>query len=152
SETELATFDEFDGDVDTASDDEAIASAQRASLMARTKSPSCKKTIKVVFSVGTGSGSARPNGCWSVIDADGSTNKSFRKCSTSKYEVNNAGAPNYSYDDTNPEHGGADQPFLHKCAEGATGDGYEFLAFRSGRWRLISAPHLRAFFAELYYS
>jgi hypothetical protein len=152
SEADLATFDEFDKDVDEASDDEAIASVQRASLVARTKTPSCKKTIKVVFTVGTGSGAARSNGCWSVIDADGSANKAFRKCSTSNFKVTNAGAPNYAYDDTNPEHGGADQPFLHQCSEGATGDGYEYLAFRSGRWRLISAPHLRGFFAELYYS
>lgn len=112
----------------------------------------CSKHLTVVFSVGTGASATASlsNGCWTVVDADGSANKSFRKCSTSNFTVKNADAPNYAYDDTNPLRPlSQDESYLAECAKGATGDGYEFLAHRGG-WRLLHADHLRAYFAELY--
>ena len=114
--------------------------------------PSCKKEITVVASVGTGAGAldGHSNGCWHVIDADGAANKAFRKCSTSNYQVKNASAANYAFDDTNPLASlSQQQSFLSQCSSGASGDGYEYMAYRGG-WRFLSAPHLRAYFAELY--
>jgi hypothetical protein len=114
--------------------------------------PSCKKEIVVLFSVGTGAGSlsTHSNGCWSVVDADGAANKSFRKCSTSNHLVKNPSAPNYAYDDTNPNNPLAqDQAFLAECSTGATGDGFEYMAYRGG-WRFLGATHLKAYFGELY--
>lgn len=113
----------------------------------------CKKHLTVLFAVGTGAGALKSHAtsCWSVLDADGSANKSFRKCSTSTWTVQNDAAPNYAFDDTNPNAPlTEDQNFLKQCASGATGDGYEYMAYR-GSWRLLyPATHLRAFFAELY--
>jgi hypothetical protein len=114
--------------------------------------PSCAKHLTVVFSVGVGAAglATHTNGCWTVIDADGAANHKFRKCSTSNFQVGNPQAANYSYDDTNPTRPlGQDQGFLSQCAASTTGDGYEFMAYR-GSWRLLGAPNLRAYFAELY--
>jgi hypothetical protein len=115
--------------------------------------PACKKEITVVFSVGTGAGSLASHassGCWTVVDADGAANPAFRKCSTSNYLVKNASAPDYAFDDTNPNDSlSAQQSFLAECASGASGEGFEYMAYR-GSWRLLSAPHLKAYFAELY--
>jgi hypothetical protein len=113
----------------------------------------CKKHLTVLFAVGTGAGALKTHAgeCWSVLDADGSANKSFRKCSSSTFTVQNASAANYALDDTNPNVPYADDAnFLSECAKGATGDGYEYMAYR-GSWRLVfPATHLRAFFAELH--
>jgi hypothetical protein len=114
--------------------------------------PSCAKHITVVFSVGVGAGAleSHSNGCWTVIDADGAANHKFRKCSTSNFQVGNPTGDNYSYDDTNPSRPlSEDQTFLSQCSAGATGDGFEFMAYR-GSWRVLGAPHLKAYFAELY--
>jgi hypothetical protein len=116
--------------------------------------PACKKQLTVVFAVGTGAGSVASlsNGCWTVIDADGAANPQYRKCSTSSFVVKNGGAPNYAYDDTNPSRPlSEDQNFLSQCASGATGVGFEYMANRGG-WRLLTAPHMAAYFAELYTS
>jgi hypothetical protein len=111
----------------------------------------CKKKITVLFTVGVpGTSKMKSNGCWTPIIADGAANKDFRKCSTSDFVVGNANAPSWAYDDTNPSHTlSQEQSFLSKCSMGATGDGYEYMAYRSG-WRFLSAPRLRAYFAELY--
>lgn len=113
----------------------------------------CSKHITVLFSVGTGAGSlaSHAGACWSVIDADGAANKQWRKCSTSNFVVGNPTAPNWAFDDTNPNAPlGDDQNFIAQCASGATGDGYEYMAYR-GAWRLLFPEnHLRAFFAELH--
>jgi len=114
--------------------------------------PACTKHLTVLFSVGVGAGAlaGHTNGCWDVVDADGAANHTFRKCSTSTFVVVGPDRPNYSYDDTNPSRPlSEDEDFLSKCASGATGDGYEFMAYRDG-WRLLGATHLRGFFAELY--
>ena len=114
--------------------------------------PPCKKHITVVFAVGTGAGAvaSHANGCWTVVDADGAANSKFRKCSTSSFVVQNATAANFAFDDTNPTAPlSSDQTFLSQCASGATGDGYEYMAYR-GAWRLLTAPHVKAYFAELY--
>ena len=130
---------------------DAAAPADAAPLDA---GPKCKKELTVVFSVGTGAGAvgAHTNGCWTVVDADGAANHAFRKCSTSNFVVQNAGAANYAYDDTNPTRPlSDDQSFLAKCSSGATGTGFEYMAYR-GSWRLITAPRIDAYFAELYSS
>jgi hypothetical protein len=116
--------------------------------------PSCRKQLTVVFSVGTGAGAVASlsNGCWNVVDADGSANRSFRKCSTGSFMVVNPNAPNYAYDDTNPTRPlSQDQSFLSQCSSGATGDGFEYMAYR-GSWRLLTATRMKAYFAELYSS
>ena len=113
----------------------------------------CGKHLTVLFAVGTGAGALKSlaGSCWSVLDADGSANKSFRKCSTSTFTVSNASAPNWAFDDTNPNASlTQDQDFLKQCSANATGDGFEYMAYR-GSWRLLyPATNLRAFFAELY--
>ena len=113
----------------------------------------CSKHLTVLFAVGTGAGALKSHegACWSVLDADGSANKSWRKCSTSTFVVQNASAPNYALDDTNPNVPYSDDKnFLDQCAAGATGDGFEYMAYR-GSWRLVfPANHLKAFFAELH--
>jgi len=113
----------------------------------------CKKHLTILFAVGTGAGALKSHAgaCWSVLDADGAANKSFRKCSSSTFTVQNASAPSYALDDTNPNVPySEDANFLDECAKGATGDGYEYMAYR-GSWRLVfPANHLRAFFAELH--
>lgn len=117
--------------------------------------PACKKHLTVVYTVGTGASavSSHSNGCWVGVDADGAANHQFRKCSTSNYMVQNATAPNYAFDDTNPTASlSAQQNFLSQCSSGATGDGYEYMAYRGGAWRLLTATHIRAYFAELYSS
>lgn len=114
--------------------------------------PACKKHLTVVFAVGTGAGAvaSHSNGCWTVIDADGAANPQYRKCSTGKLVVQNPGAPNYAFDDTNPNAPlSSDQSFLGQCSFGAAGDGFEYMAYR-GSWRLLTAPHINAYFAELY--
>src|SRR5438105_2070148 len=110
--------------------------------------PTCKKKVTVVFTVGVGASAvdSLSNGCWAVVDADGAANHQFRKCSTSSFVVHNASAPSYAYDDTSPSHPlGQEQTFLAQCSSGASGDGYVYMAYRSG-WRLLSAPHVKAYF------
>src|SRR5947207_2660565 len=53
--------------------------------------PKCTKHLTVVFAVGTGAGAvdSLSNGCWTVIDADGAANHSYRKCSTGNMIVSN---------------------------------------------------------------
>jgi hypothetical protein len=113
----------------------------------------CSKHLTVLFSVGTGAGSlaSHTTSCWSVVDADGAANKSFRKCSTGTLKVLNPTAPNWAYDDTNPNAPlSQDQSFIQQCSSGSTGEGFEYMAYR-GSWRLLfPEPHLKAFFAELH--
>jgi hypothetical protein len=113
--------------------------------------PQCGKKITVISTVGVpGASKFQTNGCWKVIVTDGAAVKSYRKCSTSDFIVHNATGVSYAYDDTSPQHDLAqEKSFLSKCASGATGDGWEFMAYRGG-WRLLGAPRLVAYFAELY--
>ncbi len=112
----------------------------------------CKKHITVIATVGVpGLSKYRTNGCWKVIITDGAAlPDKYRKCSTSDFKVHNKKAPSYAYDDTSPSHSlSAEKSFLRRCSSGATGVGWEFMAYRSG-WRLLKAPRLRAYFGELY--
>lgn len=116
--------------------------------------PACKKNLTVVFSVGTGASAvlSHSNGCWAVVDADGAANHAYRKCSTSSFVVGNPQAASYAYDDTHPTRPlSQDQSFLAQCSSGATGTGFEYMAYRGG-WRLLTAPRIDAYFAELYSS
>ncbi len=113
----------------------------------------CSKHLTVLFAVGTGTSalSSHAGACWSVIDADGAANKSWRKCSASNFVVGNPSAPNWAFDDTNPNAAlSDDENFIEQCAANSTGDGYEYMAYR-GSWRLLfPETRLRAFFAELH--
>jgi hypothetical protein len=118
--------------------------------------PSCAKHVTALFTVGTGAGSLASHatsGCWDVVDADGAANNAWRKCSTNKYTVVNAGAVNWAFDDSAPTHDlTQDKDFISKCSAGATGIGFEYLAYRGG-WRLLFPyPGLKAFVAELHSS
>ena len=138
--------------LDAPSDDASEAAPNDASTEAAAPDP-CAKHLTVLFAVGTGAGSlkAHATSCYDVLDADGAANKQFRKCSTSNWVVGNPSAPSYAFDDTNPNAPlTEDQNFLKQCASGATGVGFEYMAYR-GSWRLIfPANHLKAFFAELH--
>lgn len=116
--------------------------------------PACSKHVTVLFSVGTGAGSLAAHatsGCWTVVDADGAANKNWRKCSTGDWTVHNTSAPNWAYDDTNPNHDlTQEKSFIQQCASNSTGLGFEYMAYRGG-WRLVfPETHLKAFFAELH--
>jgi hypothetical protein len=121
--------------------------------------PKCSKRMTVVFSVATGSGAAEQlsNGCWNVINADGAGGGDFRKCSTNTCSnpnfngctVQYTNKPNYAFDDTNPTQASEDQTFLDTCASGATGIGFEYMAYRGG-WLLLPKPNIKGYFAELY--
>ncbi len=145
---------------DAAPPDENLEDGSAPDATARDASPpdagpSCAKHLTIVFAVGTGAGSvgSLSNGCWDVVDADGAANHAFRKCSTSNFAVTNPSAANYAYDDTNPTRAiSQDQTFLSQCSSGATGTGFEFMAYRGGAWRLLTATHMKAYFAELYSS
>ncbi len=142
-----------DGGTQTAEPDAGSASADAGHPdAAKAAGPACKKHLTVIFAVGTGAGAvaSHSNGCWTVVDADGAANTTFRKCSTSNFVVQNGSAPNFAFDDTNPNAAlSSDQTFLTQCSAGATGDGYEYMSYR-GSWRLLGAPQVKAYFAELY--
>jgi hypothetical protein len=113
--------------------------------------PPCKKHLTVIFTVGVpGKSKMKTNGCWTPVIADGAAVKEFRKCSTSNFVVSNATGTAWAYDDTNPAHPlTQEKNFLASCAGGTTTGGYEYMAYRGG-WRLLGAPGLKAYFAELY--
>ncbi len=117
--------------------------------------PLCKKNLAVICTVGTDCGpiSSHSNGCWTSIDADGAIPGSkWRKCSSNTFTVGNASAPNWALDDTSLSHpAGADPTFLNQCASGASGYGFEYMAFRGG-WELLGHAGLKAYFAELHSS
>jgi predicted alpha-1,6-mannanase (GH76 family) len=116
----------------------------------------CQKHVTVEFSVAIGASGLRTyaddhaEGCWSVLVADpGDPASDFRTCSREGAPVKHLERPNYGYDDTSPEHLlSDDKADLAACAKGATGIGFEYMAYRGG-WRLLPAPHLTAYIAEL---
>jgi hypothetical protein len=116
-----------------------------------TPAVACQKHLTVIFTIGVpGKSKFKTNGCWTPVIADGAATATFRKCSTSSFAVQNGAAPNWAYDDTNPQHSlTQEKSFIASCSNGATGDGYEYMAYRGG-WRLLGATHLRAYFSELY--
>lgn len=138
------------------SGDDAQAAADLANpgvtIQSGAAAPKCKKHITVVATVGVpGASKYRTNGCWTVVITDGAARpQEYRKCSSSNFRVQNHNAPSYAYDDTSPAHPlAAEKRFLASCSAGATGVGWEFMAYRGG-WRLLHTRHLRAYFGELY--
>jgi hypothetical protein len=108
----------------------------------------CKRRIHVVFAVYTYlTEQLRSNGCWTAEDTVGDA--SFRDCH-SDGSVKHPKGDKWFYDDTNPRNAlGAEESALYNCSRGA-GKGYEYMAFRDGRWRLVRRPNAAAYFAELY--
>jgi hypothetical protein len=140
---------------DDASGDAADSAARSEGGAASDGGPNCRKTLTVVCTVGTDCGaiSSHSNGCWTSIDADGAIPGSqWRKCSSNNDVVGNASAPNWALDDTSVAHpAGQDQSFLNQCANGATGFGFEYMAYRGG-WEILGHSGLKAYFAELHSS
>ena len=87
------------------------------------------------------------NGCW-VADRT-VQDDTFRDCH-SDGSIKHPGGDKWFYDDTNPYNDlSRETAAIRKCSSGET-RGFEYMAFRAGRWRLITRPHTSAYFAELY--
>ena len=110
--------------------------------------PRCHKRIHVTFAVYTYlSEKLGSNGCW-VADRT-VQDDTFRDCH-SDGSIKHPNGNKWFYDDTNPRNDlGRERDALRRCSTG-TARGYEDMAFRDGRWRLVGRPHTRAYFAELY--
>ena len=144
--------DESDDDPLYADDDEGADPTAPTSMHAATANnpPSkCKRHLRVVMTVGTGSGTLRTksNGCWTVEVGDDSKH---RQCWFNK-DPSHPSASTWVYDDTNWSHGDADPPAVRRCAAPSTAKrGYEYLAAPNASWRFIRARNLKAYFAEVY--
>ena len=111
-------------------------------------SPHCRKRIHVTFAVYTYlSEQLGSNGCW-VADRT-YQDTSYRDCHADG-SIKRPGGAHWFYDDTNPRNDlGRERDALRRCSSGEE-SGFEYMAFRDGRWRLIRRPHTAAYFAELY--
>ncbi|MEO7111249.1 MAG: hypothetical protein ABI183_12495, partial [Polyangiaceae bacterium] len=121
-----------------------------ATIAFSAKAPRCKKRLTVTFAVYTYlAKELGSNGCWTaentVSDPD------FRDCHINGTVVHRSGTK-WFYDDTNPYNALASERLrVERCAKGEK-RGFEYLAFRDSRWRIVRAPHVSAYFAELYTS
>ncbi len=119
-----------------------------ATIAFSAKAPRCKKRLTVTFAVYTYlAKELGSNGCWTaentVSDPD------FRDCHVNGTVVHRSGTK-WFYDDTNPYNDlGRERKLIRDCAAGEK-RGYEYMAFRAGRWRLVAQRHTSAYFAELY--
>ncbi len=122
--------------------------AQSAKAKAQPAQPRCKKRLTVTFAVYNYLGNALgSNGCWTPEDTV--SDKDFRDCHVNGTVVHRSGKK-WFYDDTNPYNDlGRERRLISECAAGEK-RGYEYMAFREGRWRLIGQRHTSAYFAELY--
>ena len=128
----------------------ALVDAQVRITSAAPKPPvvHCKKRIHVTFAVYTYlSEQLGSNGCW-VADRT-TQDTDYRDCH-SDGSVKNPHGTHWFYDDTNPYNDlGRERAAIAHCSAGAKG-GFEYMAFRAGRWRLVTRPNTIAYFAELY--
>jgi hypothetical protein len=110
----------------------------------------CKKRIHVTFAIYTYlTNNMKNNGCWTAERTTQDDN--FRECH-SDGDIKRAGGDDFFYDDTNPYNSLAtERARVARCAKGEK-RGFEYLAFRDSRWRIVRAPHVSAYFAELYTS
>lgn len=143
--------DPMDPDVSPDENTADVASAPVKSAKPPAKPPiRCKKRIHVTFAVYTYlTDTMKSNGCWT---ADRTTqDDDFRECH-SDGDIKRAGGDDFFYDDTNPFNSLAtERARVARCAKGEK-RGFEYLAFRDSRWRIVRAPHVSAYFAELYTS
>lgn len=150
--TEPAPAPDASASTSAGDDDDDDAGAHDAPVV--TPTSTCTKMLTVILTVGVpGLSKWKTNGCWKPVVTDGAAVSSFRKCSTSTFKVaNNPTAPNWAYDDTNPTHDATtEKNFFAACSNGATGDGYVFMAYNGG-FRYLDALTVKAHFAELYTS
>jgi hypothetical protein len=145
AERELATID--------LASDPGVSPATVQSAAAPAAAPAkaaahCKKRLTVTFAVYNHLGAALgSNGCWTaestVSDPD------FRDCHVDGKVAHRSGKK-WFYDDTNPYNDlGRERQLIRDCAAGEK-RGYEYMAFREGRWRIVAQRHTSAYFAELY--
>jgi hypothetical protein len=144
----MATDDAIDAAADrpdAVQDDEADADLDLPQTT--TATPRCKKRIHVAFAVYTYlPENLGGSGCWSAERTV--QDPRYRDCHADG-SVKHASGDRWFYDDTNPRNDLAtERRVLHDCSAGRAG--FEYMAFRDGRWRLITRPHALAYFAELY--
>ncbi len=110
----------------------------------------CKKRIHATFAIYTYlSDNMKDNGCWTAERT--TQDDDFRECH-SDGDIKRANGDEFFYDDTNPYNALSTEKLrVERCAKGER-RGFEYLAFRDSRWRIVRAPHVAAYFAELYTS
>lgn len=125
-----------------------VAGPDVTASVATAVAPRCKKRIHVTFAVYTYlTAQLGSNGCWTAEDTV--SDPTFRNCHADG-SIKHHGGNKWFYDDTNPRNALArERTVLADCATGAL-RGYEYMAFRDGRWRLLAHRHTSAYFAELY--
>ncbi|MEO8800546.1 MAG: hypothetical protein ABI551_21815 [Polyangiaceae bacterium] len=110
----------------------------------------CKKRIHATFAIYTYlATNMTNNGCWTAERT--TQDDDFRECH-SDGDITRPNGDEFFYDDTNPFNTlSTERLRVQRCAKGEK-RGFEYLAFRDSRWRIIRAPHVAAYFAELYTS
>jgi hypothetical protein len=153
SEAEIDAAASRPQDVQDAEAESELAAVEAASpsltaSIATVVKPRCKKRIHVTFAVYTYlTEQLGSNGCWTAEDTV--ADPTFRDCH-SDGSVKHRGGDKWFYDDTNPRNDLArERKAVGECAAG-TVRGYEYMAFRDGRWRIVAHRHTSAYFAELY--
>ena len=108
----------------------------------------CKKRIHATFAIYTYlAEDLHSNGCWTADRTK--QDPDFRECH-SNGEIKDPNGDDFFYDDTNPSNAfSLEKLRVDRCAKGEK-RGFEYMAFRDDRWRLVRAPHVAAYFAELY--
>ena len=111
--------------------------------------PRCRKHITADFVVYTFLTKDIPtNGCWEVVRPV--QDEDWRKCGYPNEIKTHPDGNHWAYDDTSPRHDRSTEAAgIDHCRRGAT-TGYEYLAYRSGAWRVLSRPNVTAYYAELY--
>jgi hypothetical protein len=107
----------------------------------------CKKRINVTYAVYTYiTAKLGDNGCW--LPENTVADDNVRECH-SDGSIEHSSGRRWFYDDTNPENPlTTEVERVDECSGNRAG--YEYMAFRDDRWRLIKRPHAYAYFAELY--
>ncbi len=125
-----------------------VAEPSVPSSLATVVKPRCKKRIHVTFAVYTYlTDKLGSNGCWTAEDTV--SDPTFRDCHADG-SIKHRSGNKWFYDDTNPRNDLArERKVLADCAAGEL-RGYEYMAFRDGRWRVLTHRRTSAYFAELY--
>jgi hypothetical protein len=136
--------------------DEGNALGEATVLLAKksnggTTAPSpvhCKKRIHATFAIYTYlTNDLKTNGCW--VAERTTQDPTYRECH-SNGDIKDPHGVNFFYDDTNPSNPyETERARVGRCAKGEK-LGFEYMAFRDDRWRIVRAPHVAAYFAELY--
>lgn len=110
--------------------------------------PRCKKRLHATFAIYTYlANDLASNGCW--VPERTTQDDDYRACH-SDGEIERSKGSRFFYDDTNPRNAlSTEKARVARCAKGAD-LGFEYLAYRDVRWRIVRAPHVAAYFAELY--